>query len=215
MRTQTHTRISRRTTIRTVKYGLLAALILLASSPPVGEWLVVNQRPMRVNAIIVLGGGPINRLEKGVQLFHEGYASNLVLSGGSPDLSQATQAQIMGWQAENEFHVPARDITLDNHSFTTFQNALDTRAILLRKKWTSAIVVSSDYHMRRVQFLFSHIFQSTPIHLIYVAASDPWFDPSRWWANPHSALTTVSEYAKFLFNLLQVSILPVSHTSTS
>lgn len=191
---------------RVVTFALLGGLIVAASGSWVGQWLVVNQRPHKVSAIIVLGGGPINRLQRAVILFHHGYAARLILSGGTQDWSEATQAQVMGWQAVNEFGIPKHDIVLDNQSVTTYQNALDTRAIMLHKHWTSAIVVSSDYHMRRVQFLFSHVFHAYSIRLIYVAASDPWFRPKRWWSNPKSAATTIGEYAKLLVNALQVYV---------
>ncbi len=178
--------------------------IITVSGPWVGQWLVVNQHPRHVRAIVVLGGGPINRLARAAQLFHEGYAPDLILSGGSPAFGNITQAQAMDWQAVNQFSVPPSALILDNHSRTTYQNAMNTHAIMKAHHWQSAMIVSSDYHMRRVRFLFSRIFQSTGIHLTFVAASDPFFRPSRWWANPKSAATTLGEYAKLLANAVQM-----------
>jgi uncharacterized SAM-binding protein YcdF (DUF218 family) len=183
---------------------VLALLLIVFSRPWVGQWLIINQKPRKSDAIIVLGGGPINRIQEGVALYRQGYAPYLVLSGGTQDFSQATQAQVMRWQAVDEFGVPQHAIVLDNRSYTTYQNALNTRQIMLTHHWTSALVVSSDYHMRRVRFLFSRVYQDLPIRLTYVAASDPWFRPRRWWSNPESALITISEYAKLGINAIQV-----------
>lgn len=162
-----------------------------------GRFLVVNQTPRASDAIIVLGGGPINRIEKASQLYAQGYAPLLVASGGTMYSATRSQAEEMALQAE-QLGVPASHIVLDQKSESTQQNARDTLAILLRRHLRSAIVVSSDYHMRRVQWLFTHTYRGHHIRLIYVAASDPWFRPTRWWSNPRSAFLTASEYLKLL-----------------
>lgn len=184
--------------------GVAILLIVALGRPAVGEWLVVNQSPRPSDVIIVLGGGPPERVQKAVTLFRDGYAPWLLMSGGAVYRSHESQAAMMAKQAEG-LGVPARAIILESRSQTTYQNARFTERILAARHFRSAIVVSSDYHMRRVMLVFTAAYQQSGIRLTFTAAPDKTFDPTRWWANQSSAYTTVSEYAKYLVNWVQVN----------
>lgn len=191
---------------KTVVAGVVAILLTMAlGQPAVGEWLVVNQTPRPSDVIIVLGGGPPERVQKAVALFEEGYAPGLLMSGGAVYRSHESQAAMMAKQAER-LGVPARAIILESRSQTTYQNARDTERILVARHFHSAIVVSSDYHMRRVMLVFTAAYRHTGIRLTFTAAPDRAFQPTRWWANRSSAYITVSEYAKYLVNWVQVNV---------
>ncbi len=175
----------------------LALVILGWALWNAGRFLVVNQPPKKSAAIIVLGGGPVNRIEKAAQLYHQGYAPLLITSGGTLYSANRTQAAEMAMQAQRR-GVPAANIALDQKSQSTAQNAQDTLVLMLRRHLDSAIVVSSNYHMRRVQWLFNRTYRGHHIRLTYVAASDPWFHPEHWWSNSRSIAITTSEYLKLL-----------------
>lgn len=185
----------------------VCAVAILIGGPWVGQFLVINQAPAASDAIIVLGGEMPERVETAVALYRAGYAPRLIMSGGNPG-GGATQASVMAHAAE-QMGVPSRVIRLDTHSFSTLQNAQDTRAIMVAGHWSSAIVVSSDYHMRRVRLLFHAIYRGTHIKLTYVAAPSRVFNAQRWWANSASIRLTLSEYAEMAVNEVQVSLLRV------
>ena len=48
-----------------------------------GRYLVVNQTPVKSDVIIVLGGGSRDRVQRAVELFRQGYAPALIMSGGA------------------------------------------------------------------------------------------------------------------------------------
>lgn len=183
----------------------LVSLMFLVSTPRLGAWLSKSQSPEPAGALIVLGGGPANRLTGAVQLWREGLAPLLVLSGGAPGDGNLTQAETMA-ESARALGVPERDLVLDNHSNSTFQNALDTLPLLVARHVRSALVVSSNYHMLRSRFLFTAVYRTSGIRLRFIGM--PWsgFDPERWWATPSSAYTTLSEYAKLAVNVLEVAI---------
>ncbi len=195
--------LHRRLAVWAIGVGLAVVGISVGSGPRLGEWLVVSEPPAQADAIIVLGGGSRQRLQTAVKLWREGYAPILLLSGGAPGTGPLTQAETMAAKARL-MGVPARDLLLDNRSTTTFQNALDTLPLLYGRRATSALVVSSDYHMRRVEFLFAAVYASSGIRLRFVAAPSLRFHSRRWWSTPQSACITVSEYAKLAVNVVEV-----------
>ncbi len=182
--------------------AVIAIALLSAQVVSVGQWLVVNQSPKPADAIVVLGGGPINRIARAVELFECGYAPILLVSGGSPYTDDRSQAQEMLEEAMRR-GVPRSRILLEQHSTTTLQNAEDTLATVLGHPFHSLLVVSSNYHMRRVALLFGRVYRPYAIELTYVAASDPWFQPDHWWSNDLSIRLTLSEYLKLAYALVE------------
>ena len=181
--------------------GSLAALGMLAASR-VGDWLVVNQNPVRSDAIIVLGGGPIQRIAEGVSLYKKGYAPRIIVSGGAPALPFESQADIMSQQAM-DMGVPMSDIILENRSWTTYQNALYTERIMRANHFTSALVVSSNFHMRRVSLVFDLVYRGSGIRLRFISSPDPQFHPTHWWSTPSSRYLLTSELFLIPINIVQ------------
>ncbi len=174
----------------------LVACWLMANA---GRWLVLDQAPIRSDVIIVLGGGPVHRVQTAAQLCQRGYAPKLLFTGGSPCGDQESQAQTMARQAE-PMGIARAAMLLEDRSLSTLENAQRTLPVLLEHNMTTALIVSSDYHMRRVAMLFNRVYRGHGIHLTYVAASDPAFSRPRWWSTAPSRRLTISEYAKLLVN---------------
>jgi len=59
----------------------------------------------------------------------------------------------------------------------------------------SAIVVSSDYHMRRASLMFARVFRGTGTVFTYVSVLDPDFHPARWWTSRQTMLHMCYQYA--------------------
>jgi uncharacterized SAM-binding protein YcdF (DUF218 family) len=161
-----------------------------------GDYLVVDEKPRTVDAIIVCAGDKGTRTEKGVKLFQEGYAKRLILSGGIV-YHNTTEADLMAMHAV-ELSVDRAKIIEEAKADSTYQNAVFTKKLMQRYGFKSAIVVSSNYHMRRVKLTFDRQYEGTGIKLYYAAARDPDFDPARWWANNKSIMYTITEYVKLL-----------------
>lgn len=196
----------------TVRRGIwtlacLGAIIALCTTffYNAGWILDYTQAPRRSDVIIVLGGGPPQRVQRAVQLFREGFAPLILASGGAIYNPWSDQAQEMAKQAE-AMGVPARDVILENHSQSTYQNATYTLEVMKAHHFRSAIVVSSDYHMLRAAFDFTRVYLGSGIRLTYCAAPDSVFHPGHWWTSHASVQTTISEYedlaASIIFYLL-------------
>ncbi|MHB1627560.1 MAG: YdcF family protein [Bacilli bacterium] len=160
-----------------------------------GRYLVVNQTPVKSDVIIVLGGGSRDRVQRAVELFRRGYAPEFIMSGGAMYNARQSQAEHMRQQAM-DMGVSQRDVILENRSNSTYGNAVYSRSLVVHRRFTSAIVVSSDFHMRRVQFIFDKVFSKTGVRLTFCAAPSRQFDPGFWWRTPRSAEITLIEYSK-------------------
>lgn len=182
--------------------GVVLAGMIGIGALNVGTWLDVNQRPIPSEAIIVLGGGPIQRVATGAQLFRRGYGRWMILTGGAPPGSSCTEAELMASEAM-KLGIPARRLILDNRALSTYQNAVDSLAIMQRHRWRSALVVSSTFHMRRVSLVFSLVYRQSPVRLRFIASPDPGFHPRHWWTSLEGWYLVTTELILIPVNAVQ------------
>jgi len=129
---------------------------------------------MRTDAIVVLGSGissdgellpkAIKRVNMAVELFKSGIAERIIMSGRfswhRDDLPSKTEAEAMKELAVS-LDVPAEKILLENRSKDTLGNLFFTKIQFLEaRNWHNIIVVTSNYHKERVQFLCKKILGS-------------------------------------------------------
>lgn len=159
-------------------------------SPDGGE----TARPAEVG--IVLGGGP-ERLAAAVVLWRRGRVHTLLLSGGLATEGRESQAQIMARQAV-AMGVPATALWMDTTSRSTWENAWRTRENLVSRGVRSALVISSDYHLPRVRYVFDQVYRGSAIALAYAGTGTPVGGPDtrarRW----------LVEALKYRINAMQV-----------
>ncbi|AIQ48994.1 hypothetical protein R70723_26130 [Paenibacillus sp. FSL R7-0273] len=170
---------------------LLVAFLLFA-----GRFLVLSQAPQKADVIIVLSGGA-GRVEKAAEIYNEGYASEVILTnvnGFAGPLGNLLNTAIAN-------NISEIDIISEESARSTYENAVFTLAIMQEKKYTSAIVVSSNFHMRRTKFNFDNIYKNSDIQLTYVSSPTN-FNASRWWSNQYSRGLIFEEYSKMLGNFL-------------
>lgn len=182
--------------IRLLYILLLLAALAFLSRP----MLVVNEQPKKSDVIIVLSGDG-GRLEKAMSLYKEGYAKYVMLStplglevSSKKQLSQDIQPQYLIYEQK---------------ATSTYTNATLTKKLAEKYHFKSAIVVTSDYHMRRSKLAFDRVYNRSGIRLTYVSAlynsTIPWF------RNPREISHTISEYIRltgYFFGLYDVIDLP-------
>lgn len=102
-----------------------------------------------------------DRVEKAVETYINLIKNNhhplLVVSGKGKSESMHTEAQAMKelaiWMG-----VRSGDILVDHKSVNTLQNALFTALLLRDKQINEVLIVTSDYHMLRAQYIFQTTF---------------------------------------------------------
>jgi uncharacterized SAM-binding protein YcdF (DUF218 family) len=183
---------------RKKKIGLWAAVIIVIVMIfcliNAGRFLVVNDSIQKSDAIIVLSGDKGERIEKAAELYHKGYGRYFVISGGIV-YNNVTMAQLM-MQHAIELGVPKKAIILEDRADSTYENAHFTKKVLKSYPIHTAIVVTSNYHLRRTRLIFSREFKDTAIKLSYAGAKDQYFNETKWWSNNKSIMITINEYIK-------------------
>ncbi|WP_342424814.1 YdcF family protein [Paenibacillus sp. FSL E2-0178] len=168
---------------------MLVLLFLIA-----GSFLSLSTSPKQADIIIVLSGGE-GRIEHAADLYKSGYGSYILLSnskeltGPSGDMHQTALA----------LGIPEEAILTEDAAQSTYQNAQFTLPIMKQHGFKSAIVVSSDFHMRRVKFIFDHVYKKSGIELTYIG-SDSGYNAKTWWSDRNSRETTFNEYTKMIGN---------------
>lgn len=107
--------------------------------------------------------------KKAVDLYYRlGKNSGFLFTGGYA-CNGVTEAKAMKKIALVE-KIPACLITLEEESVRTWMNAVESRKIMERYSWHSAIVVSQHIHSRKVRAIFKEVFTGSKINLYFIKA---------------------------------------------
>lgn len=170
------------------------AVIMMMLLANAGKFLVVEDKIQKADAIVVLSGDRGERVEKAADLYHKGYGKYFVISGGII-YNDVTATQLMREHAL-KLGVPEKAIILENRADSTYENAHFTRRVIKAYPIHSVIVVSSNYHMKRVKMIFERDFENSGVTLYYAGAKDRYFNESNWWSTNKSIMITITEYVK-------------------
>lgn len=192
------------------KIALTAILLLITALaayfyllPGIASFLIIETNLQHSDVIIILGGDK-ERVPYGVELYKANYSDKIIVTGGMLNIPHinTTWAELEKEEAI-DMGVPADDILLVDKSNTTYEDAQFARDIMLHNNFSSAIVVSSPYHMRRAAWLFGKVFRDDNITLFYSPVENSWFKPEKWWTDERKMHVIMDEYAKFVYYLLK------------
>ena len=126
--------------------------------------LAIREAPRRADAIVVFaggvgesgeaGGGHQERVKQAVDLYRDGYAPRIVFSSGY--VHAFREAEVMRALAIDQ-GVAADAIVLELKARNTYENVLFTHDILAARGWSSALLVSAPYHMRRALGVWARV----------------------------------------------------------
>lgn len=140
----------------------------------------------KADAIVVVSGGDTQaRTQAGIDLYKNGWADSLVLSGAAQDKTGPSNAEAMQLQAENA-GVPKSAIFIDEKAMNTQQNAENTQSIFKQHDFSTIILVTSGYHQRRASLEFNKLGDGLTVRN-YPVISDKdwnwfwWLTPRGWW----------------------------------
>ena len=124
--------------------ALLAACLWLLPQ----QFLTVDSGPVTADIMVVLGGGDLERPQRAAELFKQGEAPKILVSGFGDDISNEHALERNG--------VPKTDIILESKSRTTRENAEFSIPLLRQMGAHRVIIVTSWYHSRRALACFEH-----------------------------------------------------------
>ncbi len=177
---------------------ILCFLLYLVRGPLLrfmAESWIIEDTLDKVDALIILGDDNFyaDRVTRGAQLFREGRAPVIVASGRRLR-PNAGIAELMEHDLV-ERGVPRDKIVRFSHDGdSTLEEAQSLVRIVKERKWRSVIVVTSNFHTRRVRYIFQHVFpQGMDVRV--ASARDGDFDPEHWWEKRKSIKELTREFA--------------------
>ncbi|HAU32748.1 MAG: hypothetical protein XD78_1387 [Desulfotomaculum sp. 46_296] len=123
------------------------------------QLLYFSDQPEKVDVIIALGSEPA-RAGCAARLYGLGFSNTIIITGWGSSVDRMAERAVQE-DAERQ------DLILEKESISTYQNALYSKKIVLKKNYSSAIVVSSPYHMRRVKMVFDRVYRNSGVKLLY------------------------------------------------
>ena len=175
---------------------LLCAVVYVARHPIMrftAESWIVNEPAAHADAILVLGDDNFygDRATEAAQLFRQVVAPVVVASGRrlrpGAGMSELIEHDLI------ERGVPKENVLRFPHDAdNTREEAVALRRLAKEKGWKSVVVVTSNYHTRRVRYIFQKVFPSG-VEVSVASARDGDFDPEHWWERRKSVKEFLGE----------------------
>ena len=144
-------------------FGVLLAILLIHLVVIVGYGFI--SQPQKSSHLIILGnkvelnGQPSQRLQyrldKGLELFQQGYADTIIVSGGMGK-EGFDEAEVMAHYLIQK-GIPKAQILQDNQGITTYFSAKYCEAIHHRYPKASFLIVSQYFHLLRSHTAFNQM----------------------------------------------------------
>lgn len=151
--------------------------------------------------IVILGGGTGDRLQKGIELYKQGF-SNRILLTGFPDLSLDAIPSHVKWRLHYliESGIPDSVITIDGTARSSFEEAVLIKNFLAKNNLNKALIVSDPPHIRRLSYLFSVASNNEKLFSYDLITSNPdWWSEEYWWKNKYAAEFVLMEIIKMVY----------------
>lgn len=193
--------------------GLLAFIFFLAGE----KFLRVksDSRSQKADAVVVLAGSPKEdkgRIEEGSALIRQGKGRYLILPLRHSAIEWPWAVQYYGLHEalpEDKVLI-GRSTKIDDPLIErfggTYVEAIKTVRIMRDLDLTSAIIVSSAYHMRRAQMAFEQFRQPGRLEFYYHPVDSERRPKQPWWTDTEYVARVLQEYKKllaayFIYNL--------------
>jgi len=169
-------------------------------------WLHVDNKPEQADAALVLAGGYYRALYA-ADLYQQGYVKHIYISRAvvGDDQLLLERLGISNMRQENVYQrillhqgvPPAAISILGASAISTYEEAVNTQQ-LLSGKIDKLLVVTSPFHARRAQIIFSDVMKGMQV----IVVSTPYeVFSERWWENQNVSRNVVLELMKIPFYL--------------
>lgn len=108
--------------------------------------------PEDSDVIVILGGGDQGRVEQAADLYQSGYADKVLITPAGDRYNAEELTSIV-----RHYGVEEEDVIVDTESTSTYSNAERTLEIMDDNNFESAMIVTSDYHLKRAKLAFERL----------------------------------------------------------
>ncbi len=159
-----------------------------------------SQQPVKADLIVALGGDTGGRVKKVAELYTQGFAPFVLLTGmeGSPS---ETRSNYLNWRARFlvDRGVPENALLFDAVSTNSWEEAVNTLRLMQERDWRRVLVISDPPHLRRLAWVWGKVFDGSGKEYRLIAAPSDGWNPDRWWQNEKSAHFVLTELIKLVY----------------
>jgi uncharacterized SAM-binding protein YcdF (DUF218 family) len=198
--------------------GLLGLLLYTTRAPLLRAFAacwVVDDPLVKSDAIVVLGGDSPEgeRVQQAVRLYRDGWAPRIVLSG-PPLRRYLSEGDLMEREAL-ELGAPKEALMVLRHgAMYTLAEMLELRKYFLAHNLHQVIVVTSNFHTRRVRMIGRALMPQYGIQMRTVGAPSPLFDQAHWWESRRGLSTMFLEIPGIAYAWWELRHLPPELSQT-
>ncbi|KIH71405.1 YdcF family protein [Salinicoccus roseus] len=173
--------------IRVLVIAICIILMLLALSLIESFQHNYTDLPVESDLIVMVGGDGPHRMQKAAELYEAGYADKVMITPvvESDELSQSSALAM-------EYGIPETALILEDDATSTYTNATNTIEIMESLDMDSALIVTSDYHIKRTKYIYDKLGDGR-FNFRYIASYD---EDDRWYEGPGAFRVWYSEYIK-------------------
>lgn len=151
--------------------------------------------PHVADGIVALTGvGAQERISAAVDLLAANYGKRVLVSGVNRDLTREDMRNVTG--AVKRLYDCCVDLGFS--ALDTVGNARETADWARAMRFSSLIVVTSDYHMPRAMLELRAVLQPQGVALQAYPVATSALNARRWWRSPSQTRLLVVEYCKYL-----------------
>lgn len=170
----------------------------------IGGFLIREDAPLHADRMYVLGGAPVERAIAAERLYRQGLAPRVVFTGvNTPDAlrlfgvkaSEAAMSERMALLAG----LPAERAERLEQGTSTWEEAQAVRDHARANGCDTVLVVTTEFHTRRVGNVFRKVLAPEGIVVLVRAAPSARYDPAHWWQSEDGLLMVNNEYVKLLY----------------
>lgn len=175
----------------------------------VGNRLIREDELQKSEVVFVLGGNSFDRGNEAAKLLEKGYGVKVVCLGENvPNVFKAidksySEAEVTKINMVKNNDVLPRKIELLERGTSTKEEAEYIANYCEENQISSAIVVSSRFHTRRIQWVFRPLFDKIETRLIVHGAPSSKYQESRWWEEEQGLIMVNNEYVKLFYYWLK------------
>jgi len=188
-----------------IRSAIIIALIAIAIGAVLlfrdaGKWLVREDPLSHADAIVVLSGSMPARAEEAAKIFQMGYAPGVWVSRPNSAAAELEKMNIT-YTGEETYNrevliqkgIPANAVRILPDSIVDTEQEIEEVSRRLRdENKSSAIIVTSPQHTRRVRVLWRRLAQPGQVSMVRAAWEDN-FDARHWWSNTRDAFAVTRE----------------------
>ncbi len=117
--------------------------------------MLLEQKPLKADAVILLQGDRLDRVQKIQSLYEKGLANKIVVIGNDERVEELNDSYLS--EIKEYFlskGIFKKNIVMDDKALNTLGQAVNVIKMAKEKKWKKLIVVTSSYHLLRAYLTF-------------------------------------------------------------